>query len=100
MQKILKSESFAKYKNIKIKSIMNENNNIENYNIKKIKTNNIDKKIINEKKLINNNLLNHQDYILDILLELRNFDEKNGTELFKNISYNNLNNFILKNTVL
>ena len=34
-----------------------------------------------------------------MLFELRDFDEKNGTDLFKNISYNNLNTFILKNNL-
>jgi len=43
-----------------------------------------------------NSFLQDQELILDILLELRNFDEKNGTDLFKNINYTNLRKFILK----
>jgi hypothetical protein len=95
MQNILKSESFVKYNNIKI-------NNFENelYNDFNNRVNFMNKKIVNvQNKSKNINFLKHQDYILNMLLELRNFDEKNGTELFKNISYNNLNTFILKNTV-
>lgn len=95
MQNILKSESFVKYNNIKINNFKNEF-----YNEFNNRVNLINKKIVNvQNKSKDINFLKHQDYILDMLLELRNFDEKNGTELFKNISYNNLNTFILKNTV-
>ena len=95
MQNILKSESFVKYNNIKINHFKNEF-----YNDFNNRVNLMNKKIVNvQNKSKYINFLKHQDYILNMLLELRNFDEKNGTELFKNISYNNLNTFILKNTV-
>lgn len=41
-----------------------------------------------------NLILQNQDFILDIVLELRIFDEKNGTNLFENINYTNLRKFI------
>ena len=41
-----------------------------------------------------NLILQNQDLILDIILELRIFDEKNGTNLFENINYTNLRKFI------
>uniref|UniRef100_A0A6C0I6R2 Uncharacterized protein n=1 Tax=viral metagenome TaxID=1070528 RepID=A0A6C0I6R2_9ZZZZ len=48
-------------------------------------------------KYIKDSVYDHQDLILDILLELRYYDETNGTKLFKNLNYKNLNTFILKN---
>lgn len=98
MQNIIKSESFIKYNKINfLKSI--DKDKIEN----KIEDNNKET-IIKKKKVINKNIdlhqydfLTHQDFILNILMELRFFDELNGTNLFKNISYSSLNTFILKN---
>ena len=98
MQNIIKSESFVKYNKINfLKSI--DKDKIEN----KIEDNNKET-IIKKKKVINKNIdlhqydfLTHQDLILNILMELRNFDELNGTNLFGKISYSSLNTFILKN---
>jgi hypothetical protein len=100
MNNILKTDSFVKHEKIYIsdKLIFKENEKGKINESKNKKDKNIQKKIIN---LPNNNgiisLLDHQNYILNILMELRDFDDKNGSNLFKNISYNNLNNFILKN---
>ena len=94
MSNLFKPDSFVKFEkkkfDIKINNSKQNEQLDKDYNLKKTKINNIGNNI-------GNTILKHQDYILDILLELRNFDEKNGTDLFKNISYNNLNSFILKN---
>ena len=37
-----------------------------------------------------------QEFILEILEELREFDNKNYTNLFKNVNYTNLYNFLIK----
>ena len=100
MQNILKPDSFIKYSNIKFQNLIRKDDNTFENNI-------FNKEIINKKKKVINksiylhqvDFLNHQDFILNILMELRTFDESNGTDLFKNISYNNLNTFILKNTL-
>ena len=106
MQNLFKSNYFVSYSNIKIiNKINNDNTDIEKNNNDKINT--INKKIVRsynpsiniQNELKNKDFLKNQDNILNILLKLRNFDEKNGTELFKNISYNSLNSFILKNTI-
>ena len=96
MQNILKTDSFVKYNKIKLNYIQKESkdDNIE------IKTkHNMKRKInvINEYKEYD--FLSQQDNVLNILMELRNYDNSNGTNLFTNISYNNLNAFILKNSL-
>lgn len=93
---IIKPESFVKSNKQKLINYnMNESNITNNENIKKVyniqSSNNIKNKHIKE------SMIEHQEYILDILLELRNYDEINGTELFNNVSYTNLNTFIMKN---
>jgi hypothetical protein len=95
MALLIKPESFVKYNNIKIKTSFLNLEQDENKNV--LKNKNIYKTEV-IKKSSHNDFLTHQDYILDILIELRDFDEKNGTGLFNNISYNNLNSFILKNS--
>ena len=93
---LIKPESFVKYNNIKINTFLSncikdeKENVLKNLKYKKIKLEN--------NKLTNNDFLKNQDYILDILIELRDYDKKNGTELFNNISYNNLKSLILKNS--
>lgn len=73
-----------KYKN-EIKNNMNTNYHKKNLN--------------NIKDITLTSSFNSQEFVLDMLLELRDFDEKNGTDLFKNIIYKDLNNFILKNKI-
>ena len=98
MNNIIKPDSFIKYNNIIFSNKIYKNKEDDNDIIKnKEKTYTKFINISNSKK-INNNVLDHQDYILNLLMELRNFDETNGTDLFKNIHYNNLNTFILKNS--
>lgn len=87
MNNLFKPESFVKFEK---KSLNINFNNTDKLHTDKL-CNNL------KKNYISSTILKHQDYILDILLDLREFDEKNGTNLFKNISYNNLNTFILKN---
>lgn len=80
---ILKNDSFVPYKNIKL-NIKENNNFIKNGKSKKIYESYYG--------------LKYQDCILDILEELREFDNKNGTCLFQNIIYNDLKSFILKSS--
>ena len=91
---LIKPETFVKYSNIKITNFLS--NDIKNENLIISKNKKIYNK--NENRMNSNKFLTHQDYILDILIELRDYDEKNGTNLFNNIYYNNLNSLILKNS--
>ena len=80
------------------KNDTNDTNDSNNENVKKIyNLQNLNNSLNIKNKYIKESLIDHQDYILDILFELRNYDETNGTNLFNNISYTNLNTFILKN---
>lgn len=102
MENLLKSNCFIKYKKIIFSNSIDKDKSIEISNKYILENNNkeiIKKKIINKNTELNKEYLNYQDFILNILIELRNFDELNGTNLFKKISYNDLNTFILKNTV-
>lgn len=78
---ILKPGSFGKYE--KINLVIKDTQNVNFTSYKKIYEKNQNTK--------------YQDDILNILEELREFDNKNGTSLFKNIIYNDLKNFILRN---
>ena len=82
MSTILKKDSFVNFKKINFKFLFNENKISVPYSL-----NNKNLFIINEN-------LNKQDFVLNVLEELRDFDNKNGTELFKNILYNDLKKFI------
>jgi hypothetical protein len=82
MSTILKKDSFVNFKKINFKFLFNENKISVPYSL-----NNKNIFIINEN-------LNKQDFVLNVLEELRDFDNKNGTELFKNILYNDLKKFI------
>ena len=97
---IIKSDSFIKHDNILFSNKIYKNKDDNKYINKENKENKKYTKFLNvsNSKKINNSILEHQDYILDMLIELRNFDETNGTKFFKNLSYNTLNTFILKNT--
>ena len=85
---IFKADSFVKFKKI--------NFNISLYETILNKKNKNDLTLKN-KKLNGNDNLNKQEFVLNVLEELRNFDNKNGTELFKNILYNDLKKFIYTN---
>lgn len=85
MSTILKKDSFVNFKKINFKVLFNENKISVPYSL-----NNKNIFIINEN-------LNKQDFVLNVLEELRDFDNKNGTELFKNILYNDLKKFIYAN---
>ena len=105
MNNLLKKDSFVKYSKVDILLRSLHDNKKEtvqmgrdiDINSKKNSKKNIN--IPNNKNYNNLSILEHQNFILDMIMELREFDEKNGTELFKNISYNNLNTFILKNNL-
>lgn len=104
MNNILKQDSFVNYKKIDIKIGPLDYEGIseeKTYKTFKILKKNVVKNIniLSNNNYNNLSILEHQNFILDILIDLRDFDEKNGTELFKNISYNNLNTFILKNNL-
>jgi ATP-dependent Clp protease adapter protein ClpS len=87
---IFKPDSFVKFKKINFNVLYNET--------KLIKKNEIDLTLKNKNLFKNkNDDLNKQEFVLNILEELRNFDNKNGTELFKNILYNDLKKFIYTN---
>jgi hypothetical protein len=87
---IFKPDSFVKFKKINFNVLYNET--------KLIKKNEIDLTLKNKNLFKNkNDNLNKQELILNVLEELRNFDNKNGTELFKNILYNDLKKFIYAN---
>jgi hypothetical protein len=83
---IFKTDSFVKFKKINFKVLFNEN---------KILTESTSLK--NKNLFILNENLNKQDFVLNVLEELRDFDNKNGTELFKNILYNDIKKFIYTN---
>ena len=87
MSTILKKDSFVNFKKINFKVLFNENKISVPYSL-----NNKNIFIINEN-------LNKQDFVLNVLEELRDFDNKNGTELFKNILYNDLKKFIYANKI-
>ena len=105
MNSILKKDSFVKCSKVDIllrPLLHNKKETVDiltdiDKNFKKNSKKNIN--ITNNKNYNNLSILEHQNFILDMLFELRDFDEKNGTDLFKNISYNNLNTFILKNNL-
>ena len=83
----MKSDSFVPYKNIKINLYNNENR--DTISDKNIKNNEF-------KYMYDNRFLQKQNNVLDIIEELREFDSKNGTELFKNVLYLNLYSLIYK----
>jgi len=83
---IFKTDSFVNFKKINFKVLFNEN---------KILTESTSLK--NKNLFIINENLNKQDFVLNVLEELRDFDNKNGTELFKNILYNDIKKFIYTN---
>jgi ATP-dependent Clp protease adapter protein ClpS len=90
---IFKPDSFVKFKKINFNVLYNETNLTEKNEIDlTLKNKNLFK---NNKN--NNDNLNKQEFVLNVLEELRNFDNKNGTELFKNILYNDLKKFIYAN---
>jgi hypothetical protein len=101
MNSLLKKDSFVKYSKVDILLRTLHDNKKETVqmgrDIHKNSKKNIN--IPNNKNYNNLSILDHQNFILDMIMELREFDEKNGTDLFKNISYNNLNTFILKNNL-
>ena len=84
---VMKRDSFVPYKNIKIKLYNNENR--DTISDKNIKNNEF-------KYMYDNRFLQKQNNVLDIIEELREFDSKNGTELFKNILYLNLYSLLYK----
>lgn len=89
MNTIFKPESFVNFKKINFKVLFNENKtSTEN----QVESSSKNKKFIT----INENLIK-QEIVLNILEELRYFDNKNGTKLFKNILYNDLKKFIYTN---
>ena len=98
MNNILKTDSFVEYRKIDfLLGILNFNKKEDKVTYKNLINSKKNINILNNKNYNNLSVLEHQNFILDIIIELRDFDEKNGTDLFKNISYNNLNAFILKN---
>jgi hypothetical protein len=80
------------------KKILNENSfsrrNKVNFIVKENGNENSLKK--NFKIYESNLCLDKQDILLNMLEDMREFDNKNGTCLFKNIIYNDLKSFILK----
>ena len=98
MNNILKTDSFVKYRKIDfLLGSLNSNKKEDEVKYKNLINSKKNINILNNKNYNNLSVLYHQNFILDIIIELRDFDQKNGTDLFKNISYNNLNAFILKN---
>jgi|694.fasta_scaffold43378_3 hypothetical protein len=99
MDSIFKPDSFIKNNENNKKLVINDTYT----NSKKIIKNNYKKKLLKNKmlNLIRDRLIvkqfKEQEFILDMLMELRGYDEKNGTCIFKNIIYNDLYKFILKN---
>jgi len=108
MNNLFKTNSFVKKESITITPFLEHNDNI--LKEQSISEEQCDFDLVHSKhkfKLENkiktpvkdsclNSSLQNQEFILGILLELRNFDEINGTDLFKNINYTNLRKFILK----
>lgn len=88
--KIIKKDAFSNFENKILCTNLNRTDISNNIITRKTQDN---VKI----KYIKDNIYDHQDLILDILLELRYYDETNGTKLFTNLNYKNLNTFILKN---
>ena len=89
MNTIFKPESFVNFKKINFNVLFNENKtSTENQIVLSSK---------NKKFITINENLDKQEFVLNVLEELRNFDDKNGTELFKNILYNDLKKFIYTN---
>jgi hypothetical protein len=101
MNSLLKKDSFVKYSKVDILLRSLHDNKKETVQMGRYIDKNFKKNINipNNKNYNNLSILEHQNFILDMIMELREFDEKNGTDLFKNISYNNLNTFILKNNL-
>ena len=98
MNNLLKTDSFVNYRKIDfLLGSLNSNKKEDKVTYKNSINSKKNINILNNKNYNNLSVLEHQNFILDIIIELRDFDQKNGTDLFKNISYNNLNAFILKN---
>lgn len=84
---IMKNDSFVPYKNIKIKLYNNEIRDV--FSDKNTKNSEFN-------YTYDNNFLHKQNTILDIIEELREFDSKNGTDIFKNVLYLNLYSLLYK----
>jgi hypothetical protein len=89
---LLNSNSFVPYNNIKLK-LYNETN-INNYPENQNETNRKDYTNKEFNYLYDKCFLQKQNTVLDIIEELRCFDSRNGTDLFKNILYLNLYNLL------
>ena len=92
---LLNSNSFVPYNSIKLK-INNDTNIYEEQEENKDKNGTNIREYTNKEfiNLYDKCFLQKQNTVLEIIEELRLFDSRNGTDLFKNILYLNLYNLL------